>query len=266
MKNKKLVIISGVTGAIGSALFAEFGQHKNTVVYGISRKASSAMSFMRNGKLPLSTLICSIESLDAYGKLFKSIDYSTVSEIVYIHALGLYPFEVDSQGKLKIDNDKDGDGINDDVVKLTLESFSNATRGLQDNWKGILKCVIFGGIADKHHPVVHQSWWKVMEMTKDYMWNQVKSNPRLSMILVNISSVLCPHEVITRPFVFTDTDAKKEYWLHPYKLARFVYDTIKKSLPGFIEVEKYNIKPNFSVNDYYMDNNFTPRKVKELYN
>ncbi len=265
MKNKRLIVISGVTGAIGSALFAEYGQYKDNIVYGISRKATPLDLFVKNGKLPLKTLICGIGSLDNYSKLFKSINYSVAKEVIYIHALGLYPFEVDCNGKIKIENDLDNDGINDDVKKLTLASFSKATESLQENWKGTLKCVIFGGIADKHHPGVHQSWWKVIEMTKDYMRNAIKLNSKLSMIIVNISSVLCPHEVITRPFVFTDTDAQKEYWLHPYKLAKFVFSSVNKSLSGFFEIEKYNIKPDFSINNYYIDNNFTPRKVRELY-
>lgn len=265
MKNKKLIIISGVTGAIGSALFAEYGQYKNTVVYGISRKASPMSAFIKNGKLPFSTLICSVDLVDGYKKLFHLIDYSKIDEIVYIHALGLYPFEIDSNGNLKIEDDNNNDGINDNVMKLTKDNFTNATINIQKNWSGVLKCLIFGGIADKYHPTAHQSWWKVIEITKKYMLRQVGINPSLSMILVNISSVLCPHEVITRPFVFTDTDACKEYWLHPYKLAKFVYNLTNKIKSGFIEVEKYNIKPNFKVDSYYKDRHFTPRKVTELY-
>ncbi len=265
MKNKRLIIISGVTGAIGSALFAEYGQYKNNIVYGISRKARPINSFLKNGKLPFNTLICSLDSSNDYAKLFRSIDYSLISEVVYIHALGLYPFEVDNNGQIKIENDNDEDGINDEVMKLTLELFSKVTESLQDNWKGVTKCVIFGGIADKYTPTIHQSWWKVMGMTKNYMLNQVKFKSKLSMILINISSVLCPHEVITRPFVFTNTDAQKEYWLHPYKLAKFVLSIVKMALPGYHEVEKYKIKPNFQINDYYRDDNFTPRKVRELY-
>jgi hypothetical protein len=97
------------------------------------------------------------------------------------------------------------------------------------------------------------------------MKTEVKKNKNLSMIVFNISSILCPHELITRPFVFTDTDANQFYWLNPYELSKFVLKMIAKTKNGFYEFEKFKIKPNFSPNTYYKDKKFTPRKVKELY-
>ncbi len=35
---KDLIIINGVTGAIGSAVLAEFACQENTCIYGLSRK------------------------------------------------------------------------------------------------------------------------------------------------------------------------------------------------------------------------------------
>lgn len=261
---KKIVIISGITGAIGSALFAEYGQDQNTVIYGISRKALPFESFLKEGKLPLKTLICSIGSLNDYSELFKHINYD-IGEIIYVHSLGLYPFEVNREGAITIENDSDKDGVNDDVTKLTFNAFVSATQNLQKYWKGISKCILFGGIADKYRPSVHQSWWKTIERVKEYMKIETRNNPNLSMSVFNISSVLCPHEVITRPFVFTDTDAEQAYWLHPYDLTRFVARETEKVKPGFREFERYNIKPGFSSDTYYEDQHFTPRKVKELY-
>lgn len=262
---KKLVIISGVTGAIGSALFATYGQRKDTVVYGISRKAQPVDVFSKGGKMPLATLICSIgEGLD-YRRLFKEIDYSCVSEVVYVHALGLYPFEVDNNGSIKIENDNNGDGINDEVNRLTFESFVSATSTLNKCWEGKSKCIIFAGIADKHRPLVHQSWWKTIEKVKEYMIKTVSDNSNMSMLVFSISSVLCPHEVITRPFVFTDTDADQRYWLDPYELAKYVVNKTD-STRGYREYEKFRIKPGFKEDSYYKDRFFTPRKVKELFN
>ncbi len=264
MKKKKIIIISGVTGAIGSALLAECAQDGSNIIYGISRKALPVSSFLRKGKLPHKTLICSIGECLDYSSLFKYINYS-VDEVVYIHALGLYPFEVNSKGSIVIENDLNKDGINDEVTKLTLNAFVSATQSLKKYWRGRTKCVIFGGIADIHKPSVHQSWWKTIEKVKDYMKIETSKNEKLSMLVFNISSVLCPHEIITRPFVFIDTDADQVYWLNPYELSKFVLKMVDRMKNGFHELKKYKIKPNFSLDTYYKDNKFTPRKVKELY-
>lgn len=267
MKNnkKKLVIISGVTGAIGGALFTVYGQRKDTVIYGISRKAQPVEVFLKGGTMPLATLICSIGNDLGYNRLLQAIDYDHVSEVVYIHALGLYPFEVDKNGSIKIENDNNGDGVNDEVNRLTFESFVLATSILNKYWNGRSKCIIFAGIADKYRPLVHQSWWKTIEKVKGYMIKKVSDNSKLSMLVFNISSVLCPHEVITRPFVFTNTDADPRYWLDPYELAKFVVNKTGSTL-GYKEYEKFRIKPGFKEDSYYIDKSFTPRKVKELFN
>lgn len=262
---KKIVIISGVTGAIGSTLLAEYGQDINSVIYGISRKAVALDKFIIDGKLPQRTLICGLSIPDEYEKLFTAINYSDVEEVTYIHAVGLYPFEVNKDGIVTVENDNDGDGINDETWKLTYEAFTAATSSLAKYWSGKTKAVIFGGIADIHEPAVHQSWWKTIKKVKDFMKESVARNPLLSMLVFNISSVLCPHEIITRPFVFIHTDADQTRWLHPYELAQFVVLKTNESAPGFYELDKFRIKEGFKIDEYYKDATFTPRKVDELF-
>lgn len=264
-EGKKIVIISGVTGAIGSALFSEYGQEVSNIVYGISRKALDVNKFLRNGKLPQKTFICSIGDSSDYSSLFKNIDFTGINEVIYIHALGLYPFEINKKGEIIVENDLDGDGINDEVTKLTLNYFVSATMNLSKYWQGRTKCIIFGSIADRYHPSAHTSWWKTIEKVKQYMTETADGSKKLSMLLFNISSVLCPHEVITRPFVFTDTDAKQTYWLNPYELASFVIGKTDKTGCGFTEFDKFRIRPGFNVDQYYRDTNFTHQKVKELF-
>ncbi|MDD5068323.1 MAG: hypothetical protein PHS53_01370 [Candidatus Pacebacteria bacterium] len=261
---KRIVVISGVTGAIGSALLAEYAHDENTVVYGISRKARPVKDFLRNGKLPLRTLICSIGRENDYSSLFRHMDYG-VDEIVYVHAIGLFPFEVNHKGVITVENDRDGDGVNDEVTKLTFDAFVNATTNLHTYWRGKTACILFGGMSDKYYPLVHQSWCKTMEKVKGYMRREVKRQKELSMLVFNISSVLCPHELITRSFVFTDTDADQTCWLSPHELVKFVLKETTRAGCGFREFEKFRKKPNFSPEVYYANDRFTPRKVKELY-
>lgn len=265
INKKKLVIISGVTGAIGGALLTVYGQRKDTVVYGLSRKAEPVCSFLNDGKLPIATLACSIGDNMDFELLFQKIDFDNVKEITYIHCFGLYPFEVDRNGSIVVSNDNDGDGVNDEVHKLTYISFVSATSAVQKYWKGKLSCAIFAGLADKHRPAGHKSWWTTIEKVKNYMRSSVEMNNNLSMTVFNISSVLCPHEVVTRPFVFIHTDADPRFWLNPYELARFVVSKLT-SITGYHQFDKFRSKPGFDENSYYTDEVFTPRKVKELFN
>ena len=49
---KKIYIINGVTGNIGSSIFTYLVQQENTIVYGISRKGLPIADFITDEKLP----------------------------------------------------------------------------------------------------------------------------------------------------------------------------------------------------------------------
>lgn len=271
-QKKKLIVISGITGAIGNAFLAKYSREDNTVIYGISRKAESIESFIdpRTDKLFTSTFIANIGDLDqkCIGNFIDKINFTEFESIIYIHALGLYPFEINHEGKLHVENDKDGDGINDTVLELSHRVFkiflSSFSKGAQEH-NVRFGTLIFGGIADIHKPLAHQSWWRVMEMTKEYMG---KNSQNIGMNMVNISSVVCSHEIVTRPHVFTQTDADMKYWLLPHEIPnRFFVEIQRKGLnifSGYHEYEFYNIKPDFDPH-YYENYKFTPRKVSEIY-
>lgn len=262
---KRIVVIAGVTGSVGSALLAEYAQDKNTVIYGISRKALPLSTFLENNKLPQKTLICAVDIPSGYKDLFQSIDFSDVEEVAYVHAMGMYPFEVNVNGDLVVENDFDGDGINDDTFMLTYKAFTVAVTQLLETWKGKTNTIIFGSASDVYEPVVHQSWWRTFKKVKEFSKEVVEKNQSIGMYVFNISSVICPHELITRPFVFVHTDADQTKWLHPHELSQFVLATTEKGTSGFHEIDKFRIKENFNPDEYYKDSMFTPRKVSELY-
>ena len=263
---RSLVIVSGVTGAIGSAVLAEYGRKKNVVIYGISRQASNMRQFINRDtrKLHQRTLICSIDEVTekSYQDFISLIDFSGFSEVIYVHALGLYPFEVDHNGNYVTENDYDGDGINDKCMFLTYTLFKTVTSKIAELTNVPLKCAIFGGLSDKHNPRAHKSWNHVIEKAKKYMMASAKKN--ISMLALNISSVICSHELITRPFAFINTDADHTYWLSPWEVGRKVAKELGRMEGGYCETEIFNHNPNFR-NGYYNDKNFTPRKVLEIY-
>jgi len=295
---KKLVIIHGVTGAIGSACLSLFASQSETVVYGISRKAKNFQKFCIDTKLPARTLICSIfnsetitssqEAQKTYSRgwgitisnnmliselqpFIKSIPVDQFDKIYYIHAVGVYPFEIDQNGKRFIHCDEDRDGVDDRCLFLTKRMFSVFRDCLTEIcFENNVRTFIFGAIADKHKPLVHTSWWKTMESLKSAIKDQTKRGKGTNKMappvsIVNISSVLCPNELIDRPFVFSETDADPQFWLRPEEVANFVYSLSQTSQNELLtEYELFKKKPNFD-SEYYTDEKFTPRKVTEIY-
>lgn len=263
---KKLVIVSGVTGAIGNALLAEYGKQKGTVVYGISRQALEFPSFINpeNGKIYSRTLICSVTSNTekGYKEFLRLIDFSIFSEIIYVHALGIYPFEVNGLGEYVVSHDEDGDGIDDRCMYLSYSLFRLITSEIIKRSVCPVQCVIFGSLADKFGPLAHKSWCCVINKVKNYM--KEVANNKTTMLLLNISSVICSHELISRPFVFVNTDADHSYWLTPWEISKKITKELKRAKGYYHEKELFNFNPEFDV-DYYQDRKFTPRKIAELF-
>ncbi len=267
---KKLVIINGVTGAIGSACLSLFASQKNTVVYGISRQARDFTEFCLEGKLPVATLICSLlkemELWKAVDFFAKAIPADVFDEIYYIHAVGLYPFEIDSKGKRIVKYDYNKDGVDDRCEYLTFQMFRAFHHQISMRIKNKpLRSFLFGSLADKHKPLAHTSWWKTLNKLRQL--SEFGPDLQGNISLLNISSVLCPNELITRPFVFISTDADSSYWLLPSEVATYVDRLIRFHKPKvfFEDYELFKKKPKFNQDTYYQDEFFTPRKIAELF-
>jgi hypothetical protein len=268
---KKLYIIPGISGAIGNAFLIRLANDPGVVVYGISRKAEPYTSFVQEGtgKFPLRTFICSLGELDAVSlkDFVRRIDMAAFESVVYVHALGHYPFEVSVKGEHLLTNDHNSDGINDLTYDLTYRVFTEFTAALKEVAvlsKVPMTCMLFGSITDKYRLKEHQSWWKVIVMTRAYMERVASS--AVGMHLVNISSVICSHELATRPYVFIDTDADPRYWLDPSDLALKVIEKLKKSgsFCGFQTYDIYNPRPGITA-AYFSARTFKRRKMAELF-
>ena len=261
---KRLYIIAGITGAIGNALLSKLLQDEEVVVYGISRKGLSWEQFVdTQGTLHTKTFLCSATDMSTF---VSAINTSAFSSITYVHALGHYPFEVNAAGTYELHNDEDGDGVDDLTHELTYTKFVEASAALvalRERTGVRVACTLFGSLADEHEPQVHRSWWRTMEKVKEYMRAHARE---CGMHVVNISSVLCTHELLSRPFVFTATDADPKYWLAPHDLAESLCAQFQSPsyFKGFDECAVYNHNPAFK-NGYYSDSAFTKRKVLELY-
>jgi hypothetical protein len=255
---KNLYIINGVSGSIGNALLALIARNSENVVYGLSRKA---IGFHKFGKvLPEYTLVTSIGENIAddfiIGNFIKSCDIHRYKTVTYIHAVGLYPFEINGT-----ENDLDNDGVNDDCLRLTYTAFSLVCNTINNEKHKNFAAVIFGSISDRYHLSVHHSWWKTIEKTKQYMKNIASDN--ISMNIINISSVVCFHELLTRPFVFIKTNAVPEPWLTPFEVAQKTLDVLKEK-NKYCEVDYFH-HAQYHNSEYFSEEKFTQRKIDETY-
>lgn len=265
-KKKTLVIINGVTGAIGAACIASFSRERDMTVIGLSRQAMHYSAFMGGDYLTQGSFICSMgdiaEKHDCEA-FVSALDSSVYKRIIYVHAVGVYPFEINRLGAFKVLNDDDGDGIDDRVVKLTHDAFFAMVEALSKTGRP-LHALIFGGIADKYRLLVHRSWWTVMERVKMRMRKFVAAYQNTWFCLLNISSVICPHEIITRPYVFLKTDAEARFWLQPHEVAKEVVAlTSSDQRERFIEKELFHCSSYYH-DDYFTEQEFTQRKKREL--
>lgn len=262
---KTLVIINGVTGAIGSACLARFSREHDTSIWGLSRKTPPAETFCINEYLPDNTMIFSIGDITSKtdcDNFAKKINTKLYEKIIYIHAVGVHPFELDDAGNIHVSNDNDNDGVDDRVMNLSYNAFFAMTEALN----GVnlpIKALIFGSIADKFKPAIHKSWWTVMNMIRERMKSEVAQKKNISYFVLNISSVICPHEIITRPFVFQNTNADLFFWLMPHEVAEQVVSLVFSSRSGFAEDELFH-KADYYEDDYFADAKFTKRKKAEL--
>lgn len=92
---------------------------------------------------------------------------------------------------------------------------------------------------------------------------RVIQKDKISFFILNISSVICPHEIIARPFVFQNTNADPIFWLMPHEVAERVVALIFSKKNGFVEDELFH-KADYYEKDYFTGTKFTNRKKAEL--
>jgi hypothetical protein len=192
----------------------------------------------------------------------SKINATSYERIFYIHCVGEYPVELDEEGRVNVSHDADGDGIDDRVVKLSHDAFFAMTTTLRALGLPV-SAIIFGGIADKYKSILHRSWWTVMARILDKMKALAAGDNGFSFHILNISSIICSHELITRPFIFQRTNADPRFWLMPSEVADKVLELLSSAKPG-VKIEDLFHKSNYYTDDYFTDDKFTARKRAEL--
>lgn len=264
--NKKIYIINGVMGVIGSPIFTYLAQQKDTIIYGISRQGLPMDTFIKNGELPESHLVVSLgDYLKDGSKNIKKLIQSLPKnyEVIFVHAMGVYLTEVDINGRYKIDNDNDGDGINDLVKKITYDvplQFAQefAKSGREATFTQI------GSLSDEWNLQAHYSWVTSMNLLKEKLAKLSNKYENFNTCMINVSSVLTPKELIERPFATTQTNADPSFWLNPLDIGKKIHNLSDGLVADYSETALFNPWPEFKQDHFNIDN-YLPRRLLELF-
>lgn len=265
MKQKKLIIISGITGSMGQELLRKYLVEQDVLVYGISRKGVPIGELTT---LPDHHLIVSVDlhnpvSIEEFVSKIPSNHYKSIT---YFHLVGEFKTEITKAFEVKIENDADKDGIDDSVYSLVAKAYQVMVSALVTT-STTLQCELnvtsFGSLADEHNIDCFSSFRKSRAIVKVFSEDLAKKYSHINFYLFNTSTILAADEMLERPFIFA-TVVNPVYWITPIEL-------IQKTI-GYMELEKgvvqrdiYLSNPNFS-SDYFSNEPTYKRRVKELYN
>lgn len=265
MKNKQLIIIAGVTGSMGQELLRHYLVDDNVLVYGISRKGVplKSLAILPSHNIIVNVNLCSDQDIQ---KFVGMVPNESFEEVIYYHLIGEFKTEINEKLQITIEDDYDGDGINDDVYRLVAGAYKTMIcelnkKVVQSNC--VLRVVSFGSLADKHNIPCFHSFGKAREIVTSFSKKIYDLNKNTHFYLFDTSTILAADEMLERPFIFA-TEVNPAYWITPYELVKKAlgYMSIEN---GFVQKDIYLSNPHFSPN--YFDPGVTyKRRVKELYN
>ena len=265
-QTKKIYIINGVMGVIGSPIFTYLSQQKDTIVYGISRQGLPVQVFIKNKKLPPAHLVFSlgdylIDGIENIHKLVGALPEN--HEIIFVHAMGVYLTEVNKDGNYQIDNDNDGDGINDLVKKMTHDIPLQFAQVFADSQRRVTFTQI-GSLSDQWNLQAHHSWVTSMNFLKEQLAKISNKYQYFNTCIINVSSVLTPKELIERPFATTQTNADPSFWLNPLDIGRKIHNLSRDLFADYSEISLFNTWPKFT-GDHFSTKSYLPRRMLELF-
>lgn len=261
----KLIIIGGVTGSIGQEILRKYLLEKETLIYGISRKGVSMDNFttLPNHHMIVGLDLCHTASIN---KFISKIPEQRYESISYFHLVGEFKTEITDRYEVLVQNDMDGDGIDDAVYGLVAKAYQDMVYALMErivDTKITLKIASFGSLADVHDIPCFQSFRKSREIVKAFSKEISQNYSDASFYLFNTSTILSADEMLERPFIFS-TNVDPTYWITPSELVEKALSFMGSS-SGIIERDIYLANPQFS-DDYFDPTVTLKRRVQELYN
>lgn len=193
---KPFIIINGVEGLIGTELAYKFNENGYKVC-GLYSEAQDINHKYRNSGLNNIANIVSIGDTsikENCNNIMSVINSASTENIIYIHALGVYPLELSSAKNINT-NYKDQKEVENMIENLSYKSFSLMSDTLSKSDKNI-KIIFFGVIKDKYYKIKYEKWWDIVEKVKKYINDSIVKYKNLKFSILNISGFYTEKELI----------------------------------------------------------------------
>lgn len=247
MKHKKLIIIAGAAGEIGSEFSRQLAQQGIDCIAVVRNKALSITSPL------VQSVQCNLDNQQEIEEKFGSIDFEKYDQVVYLHTIGVDKF--DPRGYPHI---RPMDTIDPEVYHTNVNSFKYLMRycvqrirsinaGQKDR-KIAFKISIIAGVADKHAPFVIESFCEAKFILRQYIQSSVSLYPEwISGLSINVTSTITKSALAVRPHADTT------YWLTPEGVVSQSMNNLLSDEMGYKEIDIIKTLPTF-VEGYYENN------------
>ncbi len=244
----RLVVVTGVTGKLGETYLRSLVKYSGLKCVGVTRR-----NLKRYKKVHY--VYADLLNKSQVNRVISSIDIRGFEEIILIHPVGMFKFEM--FGFPGVDRDKDG--IDDEVFASNVLTFLHIFKALKQKVEKTsgsrFTVCAFGSISDKYNI----PFWKSYTKSKDFLREVIKSaalNDKRKLtrgVFVNVSTTDTGNERNLRPY------ANRKYWLKPKEIVRASLPVIleKKDIWNEINIHKPN--PNFDPTWYTNHENVLKR-------
>lgn len=243
---KKLIIIAGAAGEIGTEYAKAFSQEEIDVIAIVRNKKTNITSSF------VTEISCHLDDEVSISKAFSSVSLEDYQEITYLHTIGVDKFDPRGYPAIQPMNT-----IDEDVYKTNVNSFKYFMRYVVKRMGSFnegkkekiqLRLAMIGGVADKYAPFVIESFCEAKYIIRQYIRCQTELYPDwISGVSINVTSTVTKSALAVRPFADTS------YWLEPKDV---VCASIKKLFDKKVPYEEIDIikkLPTF-VSGYYENN------------
>jgi hypothetical protein len=254
----KLAIITGITGKLGEEYLSYFRKQKNTKCVGFSRR--EPLKKHRNVTYLLSDLLDKNKVVEK----IEIINLSMYDEVLFIHPIGMFRFELTGNPK----KDYNRDGVDDEIFASNVLTFTNVFNPLKNKIKKLnksgskikLTVCAFGSISDKYNIPFWSSYTKSKETLRKLIKKSISLNKNVDVkgVFVNVSTADTGNERKLRPF------GDKTYWLTTKEIVASSTETILKGKKSWLEINVFKHNPNFNLTWYTNHDNVLERWKKQM--
>jgi hypothetical protein len=243
---KKLIIIAGASGEIGSAFIKKILVHDHVECIAIIRNKPLLLEH-RN----LRKVVCNLDNAYEIKNSFKDVDFSMYEEVTYLHTIGVDKFDPRNYPHITAMKTIDPDVYNTNVntFKYLFRYCIEEIRKINNSSvRTLFKSMIIAGASDKYTPFVIESFCEAKFILRQYIQSAVGLYPTwCSGLSINITSTITESALAVRPFADTT------FWLTPTEVADQSINKVLSNEKGYNEIDIIKYSPEYE-SDYYTNN------------